>query len=331
MRRRELMAALGAGLLGWHGQALAQSSPAKKRIAIAVPALPVDQIATQPYYRRFVDELARLGFVEGDNLIVDRYSGQGQTSAYVDVVHRVLATAPDAVFAVGGTFALNFKAATQSVPVVAMVADPVALGIVPNLRAPGGNLTGVTADGGRELYGKRLSILAEATRGSRVGYLSSASNWGRASGEFVREAARELGIQLAHLELNATINPAAYADVLKAADRSKLDAILVSDEPEHNTFSKPLAELVAATGLPAMYPFRDNVVAGGLMAYAIDFLEVFAHAAGQARSILSGARPADIPFYQPTRFQLIINTRAAQALGLQLPPTLLARADEVIE
>ena len=161
--------------------------------------------------------------------------------------------------------------------------------------------------------------------------MASASNWGRASGEFVREAGRRLNIQLTHLELGATINASAYTEALKSADRSKLDAILVSDEPEQNTNRQVLAELIAAARLPAMYPFRENVVAGGLMAYGIDFFELFAHAAGQAKSILSGVRAADIPFYQPTRFQLIVNTRAAQSLGLQLPPGLLASADEVIE
>jgi putative ABC transport system substrate-binding protein len=329
MRRREVLGILGVGTLGWHTRVYAQSR--RKRIAIVVPSLPVEQMASQPYYRRFVDELGRLGFVEGDTVVMDRYSGQGQSSLYADLARRVLETTPDAVFTVGGTLALDFKAVTQDIPIVALVADPLALGITTSLSAPGGNVTGVTADGGRELYGKRLAILAEATPISRVGYLSSASNWGRSSGDFVREAARRLNIQLVHLELNATINMAAYADALKSVDRSRLDALLVSDEPEHNSNSKVLVDLITNTRLPAMYPFRDLALAGGLMAYAVDFLEVYGHAAAQVAKILSGVRPAEIPFYQPTRFQLIINAKAAQRIGLQLPPVLLASADEVIE
>jgi putative ABC transport system substrate-binding protein len=131
--------------------------------------------------------------------------------------------------------------------------------------------------------------------------------------------------------LGDTLNEATYSAAFGSLDRAAIDALLVSDEAEHTGNSKLLTDLAAKARIPTMYPYRTLVLAGGLMAYSIDFFEVYRYAASQMAEVLRGKNPAEIPFYQPTKFQFIINTKAAQRIGLEIPPSLLARADEVIE
>ena len=193
-------------------------------------------------------------------------------------------------------------------------------------------MTGVTVDAGLELYGKRLALLVETTpNASVVGYLSSSHNWKRPAGAAVREAAQQAKITLKHVDLGDTVNEATYSAAFSSMENARIDVLLVSDEPEHNSNAKTLTSLAANARIPTMYPFRDLAVAGGLMTYCIDLLDAFRYAADQIAEILRGENPAEIPFYQPTKFQLIINTKAAQRIGLEIPASILARADEVIE
>ena len=224
------------------------------------------------------------------------------------------------------------KSTTTTIPIVATLDDPVAEGLVSSLARPGTNLTGVTVDAGLELYGKRLALLVEVRpNASVVGYLSSSHNWKRAAGAAVREASQQARITLTHLDLGDSVNEATYSAAFRSMENSRIDALLVSDEPEHNANAKTLTSLAANALIPTMYPFRDLAVAGGLMTYCIDLLDAFRYAADQIAEILRGENPAEIPFYQPTKFQLIINTKAAQRIGLEISALLLARADEVIE
>jgi putative ABC transport system substrate-binding protein len=279
-----------------------------------------------------VDELSHRGFVEGKNLIVDRYSGHGQMGTYADLVRTVVATKPDAVFTSGFPMVSLLKASTTTIPIVATIDDPVAEGLASSLARPGTNLTGVTVDAGLELYGKRLALLVEVRpNASVVGYLSSSHNWRRPAGAAVREAAQQAKITLTHVDLGDAVNEATYSAAFTSVENARIDVLLVSDEPEHNANAKTLTSLAANALIPTMYPFRDLAVAGGLIAYCIDFPDAFRYAAGQIAEILRGGNPAEIPFYQPTNFQLIINTKAAQRIGLEIPASLLARADEVIE
>jgi putative ABC transport system substrate-binding protein len=315
-------------------QACAQISRStlRKRIAIISPSRPVGELKSHPYFRSFLKELSRRGFVEGEHLIVDRYSGGGQTASYADLARTVVATNPDAIFTSGYPMVSGLKAATTTIPIVATIDDPVAAGLALSLARPGTNLTGVTVDAGLELYGKRLALVVEARRNaSIVGYLSSSANWRRPTGAAVREAALQTKIGLTHVDLGDTFNEAAYSAAFRSMENAHVDVLLVSDEPDHNANAKTLTDLARNARIPTMYPFRDLVVAGGLMTYCIDLLDAFRYAAGQVADILAGENPAEIPFFQPTKFQLIINTKAAQQIGLDLPPTFLARADEVIE
>jgi putative ABC transport system substrate-binding protein len=334
MRRREFIAGTAVAALALAKQACAQTdrSTPRKRIAIISPARPVEELKTHPYFRSFLDELSRRGFVEGKQLIVDRYSGSGHTGSYADFARAVVATNPDAIFTSGYPMVSGLKAATTTIPIVATIDDPVASGLALSLARPGTNLTGVTVDAGLELYGKRLALLVEVRPNvSLVGYLSSSDNWSRPMGAAVREAAQQAKISLTHADIGNSFNEATYSAAFTSMENVRIDALLVSDEPDHNANAKTLTSLAANARIPTMYPFRDLAVAGGLMTYCIDLLDAFRYAGDQVAEILRGENPAEIPFYQPTKFQLIINTKAAQQIGLDLPPTLLARADEVIE
>jgi putative tryptophan/tyrosine transport system substrate-binding protein len=332
MRRRGFLKALGAALALVPPLVRAQQSIKTKRLALISPARPVEGLKTQPYFRALLDELSRLGFADGENLIVDLYSGRGQTGRYGGLARAVVETSPDAIFTSGYPMVAGLKAVTTTIPIVATIDDPVAEGLASSLARPGTNLTGVTVDAGLELYGKRLALLVEVRPNvSAVAYLSSHENWNRPTGAALRTAAQQAGMALAHVDLGNSFNEATYSAAFTWIQNARIDALLVSDEADHNANVNTLTKLAASARIPTMYPFRDLAVGGGLMAYCIDLLDAFRYAGGQIAEILRGENPAEIPIYQPTKFQLIINTKAAQQIGLEIPPSLLARADEVIE
>lgn len=265
-------------------------------------------------------------------MIVDLYSGRGQTGGYADLARAIVETSPDAVFTSGYSMVAGLKAATKTVPIVATIDDPVAERLAYSLARPGTNLTDVTVDAGLELYGKRLALLVEMRpSASTIAYLSFRENWNRPTGDALRQAAQQARMALTHVDLGNSFDEAAYSAAFASMQNVRIDGLLVSDEADHNANVKTLTKLAAGARIPTMYPFRDLAVGGGLMAYCIDLLDAFRYAGGQMAEILRGANPAEIPIYQPTKFQLIVNTKAARQIGLEIPPSLLARADEVIE
>ncbi|MCK1541842.1 ABC transporter substrate-binding protein [Bradyrhizobium sp. 179] len=334
MRRREFVTGTAVTALALTRQAHAQTvrSTERRRIALVSPARPVEGLKTQPYFRSLLDELSRRGFVDGENLVVDLYSGRGHTGRYADLARAVVDTNPDAIFTSGYPMVSGLKAATTTIPIIATIDDPISEGLVPSLARPDTNLTGVTVDAGLELYGKRLTLLVEVRpKVSAVGYLSSHENWSRPTGAALRKAAQQSGMALQHVDLGKSFSKETYSAAFAWMQKAQVDALLVSDEADHNANVKTLTTLAASARIPTMYPFRDLVVGGGLMAYCIDLLDAFRYAGSQIARILRGQTPAEIPFYQPTKFQFILNTKAAQQIGLEIPPRLLARADEVIE
>src|SRR6267142_6491052 len=163
-----------------------------KRIAFVLPSAKVNQMSVSghPYYRAFFEELSRLGYIEGQNLGVERYSGEGRTERYAELVRDVVNTHPDLILAVGGRLSLDFKMATTTIPIVTMIIDPIAMGLVASIARPGGNITGVTIAGGLELTGKRMGLLVEAMpKLSTVSYLVSRPYWEDPRGAAAREAA----------------------------------------------------------------------------------------------------------------------------------------------
>lgn len=331
MRRREFIAGL---MLVPMQQALAQQPAKPKRIAMVSPATNVADMTINGnwVYRAFFEELARIGYVEGQNLVVERYSAEGQTERYASLARDVVSTSPDLIFPTGAALTLNFKKATSTIPIVAIPGDPVALGLVNSMARPGGNITGATVDAGSALHGKRVEFLVEASpNSSNARLLASQSTWDGPLGFAVREAAKQAGISLALALLGSDISEAVYRRIFSVMQEDRVDALVVADQPENFTHRRLLVELAAKYRIPAIYPFREHVELGGLMSYSADISDIFRRVANQIAEVLKGVSPAEIPFYQPTKFQFVINLKTAKALGLAMPPTLLATADEVIE
>lgn len=318
----------------------AQEGAKQHRIAIVIPAGPVAAISetsSDPILRRlyqpFFDELRRLSHVEGRNLVVERYSGEGQPESFPDLVHEVVRRNPDAIIAVTNPVAQDVRAATTTIPIVWIGVEPIRVGLVTSLAHPGDNITGVSLYD-VEFYAKRLQILKEAVpSASKIAWLdmrSFAEAGGRPWQRAFEEASQSLQISLIPMLVKKS-TPAEYQRVFAEIAHERPDAIMVSDIGDLIPYRQLIVELVERARLPAMYGYREFVEAGGLMAYEGDLGELGRRLADDVHQILNGAKAADIPIYQATKFDLSINLRAAQALGLTIPPPLLVQADEVIE
>ena len=332
MRRREFLA--GLLLAAAPRAAAAQQRTPPPRIAIFHPAIPVAMLTETgggTAWRAFFGELRRLGYVEGQNLNIERYSAEGHHERYADIAREIVARRPDLIVTGTNPVVIAFGAATSTIPVVAFMVDPLKAGLVASLARPGGNLTGITLDAGIEIWGKRLELLKEAVPSTtRAAFLAMRDGWEGPFGEALRDVGSRLGISLVSMLPN-TGTPAEIERVFAAMAQQRPDAVLVSGEGDLYAHRQLIAELAEKHGLPTMCPYRDYVDAGGLMAYTVDLAELLRRLAGDVHQILNGARPGDIPIYQPTRFELLINRKTAKALGLTLPSALLSRADEMID
>ena len=333
MRRREFITLLD-GATAWPVAARAQRPATQNRIAIFHPAIPTTHITETgggSAWRAFFAELRRLGYVEGENLIIERYSAEGHHERYADLIREIIARKPDLIVTGTNPVVRAVTAATSTIPVVAFMLDPLKAGLVTSLARPGGNLTGITLDAGIEIWEKRLQILKEAMPSTaKAAFLGMRGGWEGSSGQVLREAGDRLGISLVW----TLPDKGTSAEIERAFDAMKQqrpDAVLVSREGDLYANRQLIAELAEKNRLPVMCPYRDYVEAGGLMAYAVDLAELLKRMADNVHQILKGAKPGDIPIYQATKFELLINLKTAKALGLTLPPTLLARAAEIIE
>jgi putative ABC transport system substrate-binding protein len=305
-----------------------------KRIAYVHPSAKVSEISVsgRPYYRAFFEELSRLGYVEGQNLGVERYSGEGRPERYAELARDVVNTHPDLIVAVAARLSLDFKMATTTIPIVSLIIDPIAMGLTASIARPGGNITGVTISGGLELIGKRMGLLVEAMpKMYTISYLVSRPYWEDPRGAAAREGAKQAGLSLKVALLGSAFNEAEYQRVFKSMEQDRAAALVLSDEAEHFAYRATIIELAAKGRIPVIYSYREWVEVGGLMAYSIDQAEIYRRLANLIDKILRGANPGDIPFYQPTKFELSINLKTAKALGFEMPAMLLGRADEVIE
>jgi putative ABC transport system substrate-binding protein len=289
--------------------------------------------AFQPDLNAFRAGLAELGFVEGKNVEFEHHYADNQLDRLPaladDLVNRRVAVIFSANTA---ATVLAAKAATNSIPVVfSMGADPVGIGAVSSLAKPGGNITGVTVLAG-ELIGKRLELLHEIVpTATTVAYLVNTAN------PAFSEAALKMRTESAHstwglrlLIINAS-NPDDIDRAFSSLIPEKAGALLVGPDTFFQSQREQIVSLAARYAIPASYPWPEDVSAGGLFSYGADFLDVFHKAGIYVGRILNSEKPADLPVQQPTKFKLAINLKTAKALGLTLPPTLLARADEVIE
>jgi putative ABC transport system substrate-binding protein len=329
VRRRDFIA--GAVTASAIGPARAQQKEKVYRIAIVSPASPITDISEtgSVFYRAFLGELRRLGYVEGENLVVDRFSGSGRPEKYRELVDDVVRSRPGVVLTSSTLLTLEFKAQTRTIPVVTVVTDPTSIGIE-NVSRPGGNITGVYADAGVE--SKRFGILKEAIPNlSRVGLLVAPTPQGYDAAEILKKVADKTGIALVLAPVESPDDDADYRSVFAAIVADGVEAVYVVDQSEYFAKRRLLVELAKKHRLPAIYGFRDAVEIGGLMAYAVDYGDQFLHAADAVAEILKGTKAGDIPFNQATKFNLIINLKTAKALSLEISPNLLAQADEVIE
>ncbi len=336
MRRREFIAGIGGAAtssLLWPLAARAQQPAKQYRIAFVHSGIPADQLTETagPFWvRQFYETLRGLGYAEGGNLIVERHSAEGRFERFASLAAAVVSRNPDVVLVNQNDFVKAFMAATATIPIVSITGDPIAGGLITNLARPGGNLTGVSINAGIEIGAKRLQILKEAMpKASKVAYLLS-GGWSVDTGSTYREAGQRLGLAVTESFLSE-VNDGQLRRTFAEMAQQQFDAALLDEGGSFLALRALIAELAGKHRLPIIYPYRDYVDLGGLMAYAPELGELARRLANDVHQILNGAKPGDIPFYQPNKFQLIVNLKTAKALGLELPSTLVARADEVIE
>jgi putative ABC transport system substrate-binding protein len=327
---------LGISLAAVAAPRLARAQQAGKvyRVAILTPATPMAEITAtgSATWKAFFGELGRFGYVEGRNLTVVRLTAEGDERRLPELARQVVRLEPDIIFAVANRSVAALRAANATHPVVAVVSDPVAYGFAANLARPGGNVTGFSIDVGSEFLQKHIELLREVLpSATRMAFLVTREAFDSRLGGMVRESAQATGFSVVGAPLDPPVQEAEYRRVFAAMARDRVDALLVGPGQENGQHHRLIVGLVAAARLPAIYFFRESVDAGGLMAYAVDLADMYRRVAGYIDRILKGANPAELPFQQPSKFELIVNLKTASALNLTVPEPILARADEIIE
>jgi putative ABC transport system substrate-binding protein len=329
MNRRDSVRLLVAlGMVAFPLAARAQQAGKVYHIGyLSAPTRASVEQALQAFLRR----LRELGWVEGQNLIIEYRWADAKAERLPDLAAELVQLKVDLIVAPAGSAALAAKKATSSIPIVMLFpADPVGLGLVASLARPGGNVTGTTLSPGPEIFGKQLQILKDAIpRASRFAILANPAEPGFAIQlNEVETAARSLGIRLQHVEVRG---PEELDSAFAAMARERAEALLVQGSSTFLVHRARLADLAVKNRLPTMSNFREMVEAGCLMAYGINMSDFIGRSAVFVDKILKGAKPADLAVEQPTKFELAVNLKTAKALGLTIPPSVLARADEVIQ
>ena len=279
----------------------------------------------------FRQRLRELGWVEGQNIVIDYRYAEGRVDRLPDLAAELVRLKVDLIVASAGTQAATAaKNATETIPIVMIyVRDPVGTGLIASLARPGGNVTGVSGSAGLELFAKQLELLKETVpKIRRVAILSNPDNaYHQLAIREVNVAARSLGVQLQLLEARG---PNEFDGAFAAMAKERVGALLVLSDAIFGSHRTRLADLAARSRLPAAFGVRDDVEAGGLMSYGPSILDSYRQAATYVDKILKGAKPADLPVEQPMKFELVLNLKTAEALGLTIPPLILFQADEVI-
>jgi len=315
----------GLGLVAPALAAGGQPPPKPARIGILAPAS-----TRLPQYAAFRQVLRDLGYREGETLAIEERAAEGKAERLPELAADLVRRNVDVILAPGPEATLRAaRQATSTIPIVMIAVDydPIALGYVAGLPRPGGNITGVFLQQ-LELTAKRLELLKEALPGvSRVAVL-----WDTFSADQLKAAqaaAKSLGLQLQPVEMRNP--PYDFEGAFAAASRGSGGALLVLMSPVFFAERARMADLAAKKRLPAMFGLRQWAEAGGLMAYGANISDMFRRAAYYVDKILKGAKSADLPVEQPTRFELVVNQKTAKALGLTVPPSILVRADQVIQ
>jgi putative ABC transport system substrate-binding protein len=332
MRRRDFLGVLSGAAIAFPFGASAQQAQ-QRRIAFVHSGIPADLLTESagPFWvRRFYQTLRQLGDTEPGHLVVERYSAEGRSERFAALAAAVVSRNPDVILTNSNSLVKTFTMATATIPIVGITGDPIAAGLVTSLAHPGGNLTGVSIDAGFEIVSKRLQILKEAVpRAIKVAYLLS-NAWDDRTMSSYREAGQQLGMALTG-NILPEVDDARLRRIFAEMAQQKFDAVLVDEGGSFLALRALIVELAEKHRLPVIYPYRDYVDLGGLITYAPDLGELAQRLANDVHQILNGAKAGDIPFYQPSKFQLLINLKAAKILDLNVPSSLLLRADEVIE
>ena len=325
-KRREFITLLG-GTAAWPLAARAQQAGKVHRIGV------LETISTTLNVANFYalrEGLRQLGYAEGQNLVIEYRSADGRDDRFPGLARELLALKVDVIVTRGTPAAKAVKNATSTVPVVMTASgDPVGVGLVTSLARPGGNITGLSAIVG-ELAPKRLELVREIVPAlGRIAVLANTSNdavrrdWAR-----IETAARSLGVQSQLLDLRESD---ALVPTFDDASARRADALVVVIDAITQANQQRIVDLAMKHRLPAIYSSREFVDAGGLISYGVSYPDLYRRAATYVDKILKGTKPADLPVVQPTKFELVINLKTAKALGLTIPETLLATADEVIQ
>jgi putative ABC transport system substrate-binding protein len=326
MKRREFIAALGGAVAAWPLAARAQQPPRLPTIGFLVPGTPESH---GKWVAAFAQRLAELGWIEGRSVAIEYRWAEGRNERMAEIAAEFVRLKVD-VIVTSGNGAIASRQATSTVPIVfAAYGDPVGVGLITSLAQPGGNLTGLTVQPTAEIAGKRLDLLREVVPGfRRLSILANVGNraYQQEIGE-IQAAVARFGVEATILEIRRAEEIAPAFEAVK----NRTDALYVFSEPLMNANRVKINTLALGARIPTIFGFREFVDAGGLMSYGPNFADLFRHAADFVDKILRGAKPADLPVQQPTKFDLIINLTTAKALGLSIPESFLLRADEVIE
>jgi len=322
MRRRDFVAAVG-GATVWSLTAQAQQTTQRvRRIGLMA------NLRIQPI-ERFRKKLGELGYSEGKNLLIEYRFGEGKDERFASFAAELAAMPVDLIVAWGTPAAFAAKRATSKIPIVLTVGDVINTGLVSNLARPGGNITGFVALN-VDLEEKRLELLKEVMPHlSRVAVLGNSANpLNRINSDTIRGVAKRLSVMVDVFEIKSNSE---VERALRMIVEAHPDAVLLASDTLLLSERQQIANAMAVNRIPAIYPFREYAEAGGLIAYGSSISELFERSADYVRRILDGENPGDLPIQQATKFEVIINMKAAAKLGLTLPAAVLARADEVIE
>lgn len=322
MRRREFIGLLG-GAAAWPLAARAQTSAT----AVVGVLWPGAEPPAPPRMESFRQTLRQLGYVEGQNIAIELRYARGGLQQLPALAAELVGLKPDVLFAPGDLAPKIAQQATSTIPIVAMSDDILGAGLVASLSHPGGNTTGLTIMA-PELSAKRLEVLREMVPGmARVAALWDPTT-GASQVGLTERAAKSLSLDLQVLEVRRRED---VGSAFRAARDGRADAINVFSSPFLASLFREIILLSAEYRLPAIYQWKEHVEAGGLVAFGPNLAAMFRQTAAIVVKLLKGAKPGDLPVEQPTKFELAVNVRTAQALGLALPPSILVRADDVIE
>ena len=314
MRRRDFF--IGSCACTLNVAASAQSVQQSHRVAFVHSALPTERLLekTGPFWvQRFFQELRRAGFVEGENLRIERFSAMGSQERHALVAQQIAAYRPTLIVANSNLLIRTLRAATGEVPIIGIFGDPLSYRTVSNLARPEGSITGVSIDAGLEVTGKRLQVLKEVKPEIRtVASLAISADWEGVGGDHLRRAAHDLGVTVLGLTPESN-SGTGLRQAFQALQKHQPDALLVSASGEWIAIQESIVEFAREHNLPAIYPYRDFVEVGGLMAYAPDLAEMALHLATATARLLRGARAEDVPIQQATKFALIVNLATAKA------------------